>query len=92
MSQTEVSHSNKTLFELGKEEQIENLLILCRSFNPDEPDLNALYEMLESGANVLIASSAFGGEFRDTLNLDILSLLILFKPGLLLKMGAAIRC
>ena len=71
LGEKQLKHSNKTLFELADEENVENLFMLCQSFNPDEPDLNALFEMLGSGANVLIASSAFSGKFRDTLNLGV---------------------
>lgn len=69
MRQNEVRHSNKTLFELADEEHAGNLLILCRYFAPDEPDLKAMLEMLDSGANIFIAASAYGGQFSDTLNL-----------------------
>ena len=69
MDQNEVRHSNKTLFELADEEHAGNLLILCRYFAPDEPDLKAMLEMLDSGANIFIAASAYGGQFSDTLNL-----------------------
>ena len=71
LKQKALRHSNKTLFELADEGGIENLLILCRSFAPDKSDLNALFEMLESGADIFIASSAYGGKFRDTLHLEI---------------------
>ena len=69
MDQNEVRHSNKTLFELADEEHAGNLLILCKYFAPDEPDLKAMLEMLDSGANIFIAASAYGGQFSDTLNL-----------------------
>ena len=70
MRQNQVRHSNKTLFELADEEHAGNLLILCRYFAPDEPDLNAMFEMLDSGVNLFIAASAYGGQFGDTLNLE----------------------
>ena len=76
LRQSEVRHSNKTLFELFHEGGTENLLILCQSFNPDESDLNALFEMLDAGANIFIASSAYRGKFRDTLNLEVAGILL----------------
>ncbi|MDN5212685.1 hypothetical protein QQ020_11535 [Fulvivirgaceae bacterium BMA12] len=71
LKQKQVAHANKTIYELANEGAVKNLLILCQRFNPDDPDLHALFDMLDDGANIFIAASSFYGEFRDTLNLDV---------------------
>ena len=76
IKQEEIIHSNKTLFELAEEGNAESLLILCQTFAPDKADFNALFEMLDAGANVFVASSAFGGKFRDTLNLQVSNIIL----------------
>ena len=71
LKQKQVTYTNKTLYELAREGGAKNLLILCQRFNPDDPDLRALFDMLDDGANVFIAASSFYGKFGDTLNLEV---------------------
>lgn len=63
----------KSIFEtLSKERNTKaNYFFISSSFSPGEADLNKLLAFVEKGNTAFIASSSFGGEFADSLNIEI---------------------
>jgi len=47
-----------------------HLLILAENFNPSDPDIDALHDILDEGRTVMIASRMFSQSFLDELKID----------------------
>lgn len=47
-----------------------HLLILASNFNPSDPDIDALYDILDQGRTVMIGAQMFSQSFLDALDID----------------------
>lgn len=64
-----VSASYKTLYEIREGYAGENILLLAAELSAGKEDTEALLQMLDSGAHVLVAARAFSGKLADTLQI-----------------------
>ena len=51
----------------------QNLIIVCGSFDPDEPDMNSLLDFISKGNYAFISALDFSGEFSDTLRFSTIA-------------------
>lgn len=64
-----VSASYKTLYEIREGYAGENIFLLAAELSAGKEDTEALLQMLDSGAHVLVAARAFSGKLADTLQI-----------------------
>lgn len=66
-----IESTNLPFYNITRERKIENtsIIIISRSFEPDDLDAKVLKRLLNSGNDIFIAANSFGKFISDTLNL-----------------------
>ncbi|MBK7630102.1 MAG: hypothetical protein IPJ23_05285 [Ignavibacteriales bacterium] len=67
-----IESTNLPFYNITRERKIENknIIIICRSFEPDDLDAKVLKGLLNSGNDIFIAANIFGKFITDTLKLS----------------------
>lgn len=67
-----VKVNNESFYERWNNDSTScNLFIITNNFNPDSPDLDALFRKAKNGSEILIASDRWAKELTDSLNIRI---------------------
>ncbi|MDT3696871.1 MAG: DUF4350 domain-containing protein [Ignavibacterium sp.] len=67
-----IESTNLPFYNISIQRKIEdkNIIIICNNFNPDELDAKVLFELLNNGNDVFIASASFGTILSDSLKIQ----------------------
>lgn len=68
----EISFETRTFYQINEEDSsVVNYFVLSENFSPDEEDIDRLFDMVEAGSHIFIASGWYDGKITDSLNINL---------------------